>query len=228
MNKQKYIISLGGSLIAPKTGIDTAFLKKFKDLITAEVRADKRFFIITGGGTTCRHYIKAANKITKVTRDDSDWLGIHTTRLNAHLVRTILRDIAEPEIITNPTKPLTMNKPVMIAGGWRPGWSTDYVAVMLAEKYKVKTIINLSNIDYVFDKDPSKFADAEKIENINWNDFIKIVGTKWDPGLNAPFDPVASQKAKATKLKVIIVNGKKITNLKNCLEDKKFIGTTIA
>jgi uridylate kinase len=42
-----------------------------------------------------------------------------------------------------------------------------------------------------------------------------------------PFDPIASQKAKELGLHVIIINGKKFHNLKNCLNGKKFIGTTI-
>lgn len=211
----------------PKTGIDILFLKKFQKIITDSVKRGNRFFIVTGGGTTARNYIQAGNLITKVTKEDSDWIGIHATRMNAHFIRTILKKIAEPEIITNPSKPLNPRKPVVVAGGYRPGNSTDYVAVMLAEKYDVKTIINLSNIDYVYDKDPSKFKNAKKIENISWKDFIKIVGTKWDPGLNAPFDPVASAKAKELGLKVLIMNGQNGNNLKNYMEGNKFKGTII-
>lgn len=228
MPKEKYIISLGGSLIAPKTGIDTRFLINFRGLIKTAVKNGRSFIIVTGGGRTARDYIQAGNKITTVNKDDSDWLGIHATRLNAHLLRTIFKDIAEPEIITNPAKPLEIKRPVVIAGGYRPGNSTDYVAVMLAEKYGIKTIINLSNIDFVYDKDPKKYINAKKISSLSWTQFIKIVGTKWDPGLNAPFDPVASQKARTLKLKVVILNGKKIKNLENCLNNKTFFGTTIA
>jgi uridylate kinase len=54
------------------------------------------------------------------------------------------------------------------------------------------------------------------------------VGTKWDPGLNAPFDPVASAKARELGLKVLIMNGKNLVNLKASLEGKKLRGTTIS
>ena len=73
----------------------------------------------------------------------------------------------------------------------------------------------------------SKRKDAQKLKNVSWKDFRKIVGNKWSPGLSMPFDPIASQKAEQLNLKVIIANGKKLKNLKNCLEGKKFKGTVI-
>ena len=115
----------------------------------------------------------------------------------------------------------------MVAAGWRPGWSTDYVATILAERLGAKTLINLSNIKYVYDKDPNKFKSAKKFDKISWPAFRIIVGNKWDPGLNAPFDPIASQLAQKLGLKVIIAEGKNINNLAKILNNKKFIGTII-
>ena len=228
MAKNKiYVISLGGSLIVPPTGVDHKFLKKFRQLILARIKLGEKFYLISGGGATCRKYNEAAKKVVKLTRDDLDWLGIHATRLNAHLLRTIFRGQAHLEIITNPTLILKAKENIVVAGGWRPGWSTDYVATILVEKYKAKTVINLSNIDFAYDKDPNKFKDAKKITKINWPDFRKIVGNKWDPGLNAPFDPVASKKAQTLGLEVVIMNGKNISNLNNYFNGKKFIGTVI-
>ena len=227
------MISLGGSLIVPKEGIDWKFLKNFRKLIIDQIKNGSRFAIITGGGNTCREYQKAACKVTKLTNDDRDWLGIHTTRLNAHLIKTIFRDYAHPRINKNPKTKEDLNKHfkkgegIMVAAGWRPGWSTDLDATIIAERLGAKTLINLSNVAYVYDRDPNKFKDAKKIENISWNDFRKIVGTKWDPGLNAPFDPVASKKAHEIGMEVVIMNGKNLANLKACLEGKKCKGTII-
>lgn len=231
--KKTYIISLGGSLIFPKKGIDWKFLKKFKKIIEAEIKKNKRFIIITGGGNVCRVYQQAANKIAKLTNEDKDWLGVHSTRLNAHLLKTIFRKQAHPRINKNPLTKENLNKHfshgenIMVAAGWRPGWSTDYVAVILAERFKIKTLINLSNIDYVYDKNPKKYKDAEPQPEISWPDFKKIVGSKWTPGLNTPFDPIAARKSQQLGLKIIIMNGQKINNLKNYLAEKKFKGTVI-
>ncbi|MCX6740514.1 MAG: UMP kinase, partial [Candidatus Parcubacteria bacterium] len=86
---------------------------------------------------------------------------------------------------------------------------------------------NLTNTDYVYDKDPNKFTDAKPIEQINWPDFIKLVGTKWNPGAHVPFDPIASQMAAKLKLEVAILNGNNIWNLTSYINGGSFIGTII-
>jgi len=227
MNNKKIIISLGGSIIVPESGIDWEFLKNFRELIIKYIKKDYKFFLISGGGVTARNYIKAADNIVKVTDNDKDWLGIHSTRLNAHLLRTIFYDFAYKEIIKNPTIHFSTNKKIIIGGGWKPGWSTDYVATMIAQEYEIKTIINLSNIDYVYDSDPKISKQAKKIKETNWTNFRKLVGNKWKPGLNMPFDPIASKKAQLLNLKTIMLNGKNLNNLKECLDGKNFIGTII-
>lgn len=226
--KETYVISLGGSLIVPPEGIDWKFLKKFRKLIIEQLQKGKKFFIIAGGGRTCRDYNEAASKVIKVAGEDLDWLGIHSSRLNAHLLRTIFFDVAHREVIKNPTIHFSGNENLFIGGGWKPGWSTDYVSAMVAQEYEVETVINLSNIEYAYDKDPKKYKSAKKIKNISWKNFRKIVGNKWTPGLNMPFDPIASKKADDLNLDVIIMNGKKLANLKNLLEKKQIKGTLIS
>jgi uridylate kinase len=166
--------------------------------------------------------------VGKLTRDDIDWLGIHATRLNGHLMRTVLRDVAHPVMIKDPTRPIgSWKAPVLVAAGWKPGWSTDYVATRLAKKVGATTLANLSNIDYVYTKDPNKFKDARKIEQISWMEFRKMVGDVWDPGMNVPFDPIASKLAEQQKMCVAIVNGTNIKNLDRLLSGKSFVGTNI-
>jgi len=224
--KDFVIISLGGSIIVPEE-IDVAFLKRFRSLILNHVRKGRRFIIIVGGGKTCRKYQAAASQATKVTREDLDWIGIHVTRLNAHLLRTLFRDFAHPAVIRHYDEKIQTKKKVIIAAGWKPGHSTDYDAVMWARNFKARTILNLSNIDYVCDKDPKYHRDAKRFERMSWKDFRKLVGNRWDPGLNAPFDPIASRKAQGLGLNVVIMNGRNLANLGNFLNGKKFKGTII-
>jgi uridylate kinase len=226
MKKKLIVISLGGSLIAPNE-IDWKFLKHFKELILKFVQKKYRFVIITGGGNTARKYQSAIAKIGVMNSEDRDWIGIHSTRLNGHLLRTIFRKYAHPRINKNPYQKFDFREKILIGAGWKPGFSTDLDAVILAKEYSSKTLINLSNIDYVYTKDPKKFKEAKKIKEISWNDFRKIVGDKWDPGLNAPFDPVASKMAEELKMEVVIMNGKKLKNFENYLVGKKFQGTVI-
>jgi len=227
MNAEKTIImSLGGSLIVPNQ-IDTEWIKEFKNLIENLIKKGYKFVIITGGGKTARNYQESAKSLTKLTSDDLDWLGIHATRINAHLIRTIFRENSHPKIIKNPNEEIDFKENILVASGFKPGNSTDYVAVLIAKNLGAKKLINLSNIDYIYNKDPNKFQDAEKIKEISWKDFRKIVGDKWDPGLNSPFDPVASKKAQEQELEVAIINGKKLREIENYLEEKEFIGSVI-
>ncbi|MFH1030459.1 MAG: UMP kinase [bacterium] len=225
--KDTTIISLGGSIIVPYQ-INVEFLKNFKKLILKKVGDGRRFFMITGGGNTCRLYIKGAKEISRLTRDDLDWLGIHSTVLNAHLLRTIFRKTSYKRIINDPRdmKDKFAEK-IIIASGWAPGWSTDFISVRIAEKYKIKKIINISNIDYVYNKDPKKFEDAKPLEKICWKNFRKIVGNIWHPGLNMPFDPIASKSAQENKMEVNIINGGNIKNLEKCIDGEPFEGTII-
>lgn len=225
--KNATIISLGGSIIVPDS-INVQFLKKFKRIISQKIKVGRRFFIITGGGNTCRLYIKGAKKISKVIKEDLDWIGIHSTVLNAHLLRTIFRKDAYKRIINDPRDmKRKFKEKIIIASGWTPGWSTDYIAARIAEKYGIKKIINISNIDYVYDKDPKKYKDARPAQKIDWKSFRNIVGNKWDPGLNMPFDPIASKLAQENEMQVSILNGKNINNLENCIDGKRFNGTII-
>jgi uridylate kinase len=223
---KRFVISLGGSIIVPDE-IDVQHLRKFKALIETEVKKNKKFLIITGGGRTSRRYSEAAKKLKVLNSNDLDWLGIHTTRLNAHLMRTIFRKIAHHRIVTNPSRIEKTDMPVIIAAGYRPGNSTDLIAVRLAKKYQADTVLNLSNIAYVYDKDPKTHKNAKALKSLDWKEFRKIVGNKWDPGLNAPFDPVASHLAQRLGLEVVITSGKDINNIKAYLDGKKFKGTII-
>jgi uridylate kinase len=229
MNKKMVVVSLGGSLIVPDE-IDWKFVREFKKIIEAEIKKDYRFIIVTGGGKTARKYIEAGAKVGNVDSEDKDWIGIHATRMNAHFIRTIFKKNAHPTISTNPYDLegfLKAKESILVAAGYRPGNSTDYISVLLAKHFEVKKVVNLSNVDYVCNKDPRKFKDAKKIKEISWPEFQKIVGNRWDPGLNAPFDPVASKLAGKEEMEVTILNGKKLANFKKYLDGKKFVGTMI-
>lgn len=229
--KDKIVLSLGGSLVVPDGGINVPFLKEFNKFIRENIKKnpDLQFFIVMGGGTIARHYRDAGESVVghELTHDDLDWLGIHATRLNAQLIRTIFRDIAHPYVLKHYEIIRKVEEPVVVAAGWKPGWSTDFCAVMVCEDYDVKKVINMSNIDAAYDSDPRKNPNAKKIEKCSWDEFRKLVGDKWTPGMNAPFDPIAAKRSQELELKTIILNGKNFKNLQNCLEGKEFEGTTI-
>ena len=235
-NTQKtVVISVGGSLVVPDS-IDVNFLKALKELLLRHIQNGYRFAIIVGGGRTSRAYqtaaracLRAARKqvVTPLSSEDIDWLGIHATRLNAHLLRSVFVEEAEPVIVKDPTAPVSFEKPILIAAGWKPGWSTDYDAVLLAQNIGARSVVNLTNVDYVYDKDPREHRDAKPIKEIGWSDFRKLLPEKWDPGLHTPFDPIAAREAEKLGLTAIIMNGKNLAELDKYIEERDFTGTII-
>jgi uridylate kinase len=224
------ILSIGGSLIVPSGGPDTEFLNRLKKMILAGVKAGRKFVIVTGGGKTARHYIDAAVKVRHgIAAEDLDWLGIHATRLNGHLLRTIFREVAHPVVIKSPLRlPVRPQGSVLIAAGWKPGWSTDYVACRIATRLGARQVVNVSNIDYVYSADPRKHSAAKPLEALSWSGYRKMVGDKWDPGLSAPFDPVASRFCHEHKISVAIVNGLDLKRVGDLIASRKFKGTIIS
>ncbi len=225
------VISLGGSIVVPSGGVDTEFIRRFYELIMSHVEKGRRFVIIVGGGATAREYIGAAGKIdSSIPNDDKDWLGIHSTRLNAHLLRTVFRKVAHPRVNDNPhefEEFANCDEAVIIGSGYRPGFSTDFDAVVLGYNLGADTVVNLSNINFVYDKDPNKFADAVKKEELTWSEYRSFIASEWTPGLHAPIDPVAAKFADEHNMRIAMIKGDNLGNLAQYLKAGEFIGTRI-
>ena len=224
MEKETIVISLGGSIIVPDQ-IDLDFLHEFKRVISN--LEDERFVVICGGGKICRRYQDAAKAMGEISKEDLDWIGIRATRLNAELVRTCFGNDAHGKVIHDPHESIDVNRRIIVGAGFEPGSSTDLRAVQLAERFNAVRVINMSNIDYVYSADPKKDPHAERLETISWSAFRKLVGDKWDPGLNMPFDPIASREAEQMGLEVAII-GNDMLNFEHLLNGEEFRGTTIS
>ena len=216
------VIHLGGSIVVPhisdQGGMNIPFLKRFRLFLKKQLKKDRRFIIIIGGGKTTRVYQRAASKITKVSDWDLDWIGLHATRINAHLLRTIFAHEAYPVIIDHDPEQeeiqmlKSSNKKLFFASGWRPGWSTDYIAVELARKFGVQEVIIAKDTPFVYDKDPGKYPDAKPKEKISWKEYKNLIPKEWSPGLSSPVDPVATRLAEKIGMSAKILGGTDLTN----------------
>lgn len=220
------IVSLGGSVIVPDE-VDTIFLKNFRRVILDFIKNGNRMVIVAGGGGTNKKYNAAAQKAAKIKNVDLDWLGIAATKLNAELLRAIFGSVAYEKVANNPTQKIKTNKKIIVASGWLPGCSSDKDAVLWAKNFGAKMVINLSNIDYVYDKDPNKFKDAKPLKNLKWAEYRKMVGSKWIPRMHAPFDPIASGLAEKLGMEVIIMEANHLNNFKKFLKGEGFKGSVI-
>ncbi|MFA6354768.1 MAG: UMP kinase [Candidatus Paceibacterota bacterium] len=221
------IVSLGGSIVCPD-GVDVPFLKKFKKLVEAQIKKGTKFVLIIGGGRISRDYQNAAGAVSSVVDEDKDWIGIHATRLNAHLLRTIFRNMCDPTIIDSREKVKKLKYPITIGAGWRPGWSTDFVTVATAADLKIKEVIFAGKPEYVYNKDNQKFKDAMPFEKMSWPEYKKLIPAKWSPGFHSPVDPVAARLAEKAKITGIVIGGRDLKNFSNLITGKNFKGTTIS
>jgi len=219
------VVALGGSIVHPDE-IDTQFLKKFKKFLAPHFKRGTRFVLVLGGGALARRFQNAAGAVANVNDEDKDWIGIHATRLNAHLLRTVFREVANPVILDSESKVAPPRYPVTIAAGWRPGWSTDYVALQIAADLGAKEAIIAGKPDYVYTKDP-KYPDAKKFTALSWRDYGKLIPKKWKPGLHAPVDPVGAALAAKEGLKAIVMDGRDLKNFDALLKGKEFRGTIV-
>ncbi|MBU0660808.1 UMP kinase [Patescibacteria group bacterium] len=224
----KKIISVGGSMIIPKTGFDTNFLRDFRALILEEVERGTTFVLVAGGGATCRYYQDALKEVVDMSDESLDWMGIAATRINAEFLMHLFQGYVYERIIANPTEHVETDKPIIIGCGWKPGHSSDVDAIVMAQTYGADTVMNISNITHVYDKDPNEFSDAVKIEDMDWESFRRdIVGYEWKPGSSAPFDPIASKMAHESGLVVQIVQGTALDEVAKALRGEAFEGTLL-
>ena len=221
------VISLGGSIVAPD-GADAAFLKSFAGLVE-DLDAARKLVLVVGGGGPARAWQKAYREVagTEALDEEADWIGVMATRLNARLVKAVLSRHCRQEVVTDPTVAPPISGRVLVAAGWKPGFSSDYDAVLLAERYGAKTVVNLSNIDRIHTADPRVDPAARPLDRISWPDFRAMVGEEWTPGKNVPFDPIASRHAHETGLTVICAAGRNLANLRLIIEGGDFVGTVI-
>ncbi|OQY32492.1 MAG: UMP kinase [Spirochaetaceae bacterium 4572_59] len=223
------VLDLGGSIVAPEQ-IDTDFLKEMRDFLTDWLKEDeeRKIILIIGGGAPARKYQQAYKGTEKnPSNEELDWIGIMATRLNAQMIKAVMSDYCKDPVVTDPSVVKSMTGRILVAAGWKPGWSTDYDAVLLAETFGAGTILNLSNIKKVYTADPNLDPSAKALDKISWEEYQKICGDTWTPGKNTPFDPVATKKARELKMKVIAADGKDLSNLNKIFHEGDFEGTII-
>lgn len=227
------VLSLGGSIISPDH-VNSLFLSELVSGIKAYLNRnqDARLIFVCGGGAPARNYQKAYREVVSEEKMQDalaqDWIGIKATHLNAELVKAVFGELCKDNVVTNPTvEDLPFNGRILVAGGWKPGFSTDTDAVYLAKRFGAKLVVNLSNIKKVYTDDPRKNPDAKPVDHMSWVDFRKMVGDEWVPGKNVPFDPIASKLAQEAEIKVICSDGTDVENTLSILNGEDFEGTTI-
>ena len=209
----RVVISIGGSILYPND-FDYRLALEIKKIL----KKKDKYKIVAGGGKLARDLIFQLNFLNE---EDKHRIGIMATNINAFVLSKILNfkflDI-------NP-KLIGLKNFNTVSGGYKPGWSTDVDAAIIAKYWKADLFLNMTNVKYVYDKDPRKYKDAKPFKEISFDELIKIQGHKYSPGMHYVLDPRAVKILKKSKTRTYIFSG--IENLRKIIEGKEFIGTKV-
>ncbi|MEX0934999.1 MAG: UMP kinase [Candidatus Paceibacterota bacterium] len=225
-NREKTVISLGGSLVIPNS-INVEFLQEFKELISRHVERGREFLIVVGGGATARNYQRALRELDGVDIDSLDWIGIEATRLNGALVARAFGDLTTPTVIEGEEDVTEGSTPVAVAAGWKPGQSTDAVALQAAVQIEAKEVIILSDIDRIYSADPKNDPDAKPLDEVSWKKLEELLPDSWNPGEHVPLDVEALRTGLKNDMHVIFMAGANLSTLAAYLERGEIEGTRI-
>ena len=198
-------ISLGGSLL---NQTPDAFTKYAETLIDLKHQGHQ-LIVVTGGGRPARHWINLAKQLGADPRTQ-DRLGIHATPLTALLLIAALGPHAHPHIHRRGSEiKQHLNNQILVGGGHLPGSSTDYRTVLFAEASQAELVINATDVDGVYDRNPKLNPDAVKLDHIThyWLEKIIKENAEQAPGEYGLFDLKAVKRAKKLKLPIIFING---------------------
>ena len=170
--KKKIVIKLSGKVF----GMDNAkIIQKYADFLI-KISKICQPVVIAGGGVIARHYISHARNFNA---DEStlDELGIEISRLNAKLLIYALKNKAysHPPTTLQQVKHAVDEGLIVVAGGLHPGQSTNGTAALIAEKVKATEFLNATDVDGVYDSDPSKNKNAKKFKQIELKNLRRLL-----------------------------------------------------
>jgi uridylate kinase len=111
-------------------------------------------------------------------------------------------------------------------GGTEPAHSTDAVGSILAEFVGAELLINATSVDGLYNKDPNKYSDAKKFEEVKPSKMMDLMSTKdIKAGTYEFFYTTAIQIIKRSSIKTVILNGEDPQNIRTAIKGK--IGTVI-
>ncbi len=197
--------------------------------ILKEKASTDRLVVITGGGKTARKYVELGKELG-VSNAWLDLLGMEASRLNALLLAASLSELAYtpiPRSVDEVLQGLSTGK-VVILGGLQPGQSTNAVSAMIAELVKADLLINATNVDGVYDKDPSKYPDAKPLREVSIQQLAEMLRSQdFRPGHYELLDAVALRVIARSKIRLVFVNAFKPETIRLAWELRQEAGTWV-
>jgi len=222
----RIVLRIGGSVIAspPNPTLIDEYVKIIKHLSDE----GHELVIVVGGGKPAREFIRLAKDVG-LDEPEQDEVAISVSRIFAQIISMKLGGHGWKEIPTSlvEAKEALQRRGIVVMGGLKPGMTTDAVAALIASEIKADLIVKATNKDGVYTKDPEKYADAEKIDEMSFEDLSRLLErNRHVAGIHQIIDPEAARILREKRIRTFVVNGFDPRNIIAVLNGEK-IGTVI-
>ena len=178
-------MKLSGEALAgeKKTGFDEQTVRGVALQVKEAQAEGNEIGIVTGGGNFWR-----GRESTAIDRPRADQIGMLATVMNCIYVSEIFRSVGLSTVIFTPficgtmtelfskdaaNKAFQEGKIVFFAGGTgHPYFSTDTGIVLRAIEMDADVILLAKSIDAIYDKDPEKYPDAKRYDEISIQEVV--------------------------------------------------------
>ena len=231
---KRLLLKLSGEQLSGKFegGIDAELGAWLAEEVRKAASDGTQIVIMVGGGNYARGAQLAGHGIKRVTADHIGMLGTMMNALaltdifESHGIATrclsniFAEQVAEPFSHRLADKHLQNGRIVIVAGGiGRPYLTTDTAAVSLALELDCEVVLKATKVDGVYDKDPTKFKDARKIDRMNLQEAVA------DEAITV-MDTAALGLAFEHKLPIVVFNALEANNLQKVAHGEA-VGTLI-
>jgi uridylate kinase len=219
---------MGGSVLMSGEN-DRAYWEQLADLLR-ELGAEFPLLVTTGGGKTAREYIRLGRDLG-LTEVELDELGIDVTRIHARLLAARIgapTPSHPPRTVPEAVQELRHASPVIL-GGTEAGHTTDGVAALLAVRTRASRLVNATDVDGIYERDPRADPSARRIERLGWAAFRSMVheATKGEAGQNFLFDRLGTDLLSRAGIPLSVVTGRDLPNLRAALRGDSFRGSRV-
>src|SRR4030042_6885186 len=232
---KRVLLKLSGETFLGKRdyGIDPEFCVWLAKEIIKGVKTETQISAVVGGGNIFRGTAAAEHGLERTA---GDYIGMLATIMNSLALQAALekegqsarvlsaidiKDVCEPYIRRRAIRHLEKGRVVIFAGGTgNPYFTTDTTAALRALETNCQIIFKATKVDAVYNKDPKKYKDAKKLDNLSFENAIKDkqIGILDNSALSLCMDH---------KIPILVFNLNKEGNIQKAVEGEK-IGTLLS
>tara|TARA_Y100000994_G_C15698505_1_gene444207 strand:- start:347 stop:1060 length:714 start_codon:yes stop_codon:yes gene_type:complete len=226
---KRILLKISGEMLSGTQdfGLEPDALEIYAKKIKTVYDKGHQIGIVIGGGNIFRGMSVAAKGMDRVA---GDYLGMLATIMNSVALQSALEklgcntrvmsaititQLAEPYIRRKAARHLDKGRIVIMAGGTgNPYFTTDTAAVLRGIEINADIIMKGTKVDGVYDKDPIKFSDAKRYQELTYkeviNNELKVM------------DLTAITLCRENNFPILVFNLKHENSINNALESRKY------